>query len=501
MIKKLVEKNDARVQRVLEIIPGALTWGLLLSPIWLGLISPTAFALLIAFLVVLWVYRALIHTVGVVVGYKKYQKELKVNWLKKVEEKPGFRDLKQLIVIPTVDDPSDIIEHTLGAIARAQYPKENLYIAYTIEEKHSERVLKDVEKIKAKYGRRLGTLWTFVHPAGLPGEAVGAASNRKWGARNAVKKIKELGMDPEEFVTTTFDGDARVHPQFLARLAYAYLEEPRPHNHFFQTALFLFDNNIWEVPPLMRIQANGITLAVLSSWVTDAHRKETFSCFSVSLKTLIDSDYWDTSLGVDDTPFFWRAFFARGGDFKGKTFYIPIYSDAVQGKTWLKAHVAQYKQFLRWGWGVVVFPMALKGFLTQKIPLSTKLDRTWYLIQQYTVWKTIAFMISFGFIILTLVNPSVRQTSLGYLLPKIINVLLSVAFVLLIPIGVFRSKIARPMPKDWSTWKKLRIYLEAPAVVINLILYNFIPYIDAETRLMIGKRLEFWTTPKVIRDG
>jgi hypothetical protein len=45
MIAHFVEKHDKKVQRFLEIVPGILTWSLILSPIWVGLLFPKAIIL------------------------------------------------------------------------------------------------------------------------------------------------------------------------------------------------------------------------------------------------------------------------------------------------------------------------------------------------------------------------------------------------------------------------------------------------------------------------
>jgi hypothetical protein len=502
MIKRLVERHDKQVHRILEIIPGFLTWAVLLSPLWLGPFLPTAVAFFLSFLAIFWVYRAIVHTIGAFIGYRRFKKEMKVNWLTKAKKRKEFARLKHLIVIPTVKDPYEVLETTFASIANYNYPKDKIYVAFSTEERgEPERVLADIERLKKKYDKKLGTVWTFVHPAGIPGEAVGAAANRTWAAKNAVKKIEESGLNIDDFITTTFDSDMQIHPDYLARLSYAYMDDPEPNSKFFQTAVYLFDNNLWDVPSLMRIQANSVTLAVLSSWVFEANTKDTWSCFSVTLPTLVESDYWDTSLGVDDTPFFWRAFFAKGGEFEGHHFHVPVYADAVQGKTWLKAHTAQYKQLLRWGWGVITFPIAMKGMLTTKIPFRIKLEKIYHMIEQYTIWRTVTFLITFGFFLLAIANPNIRYTSLGYQLPQITGTILTCAFIFLLPVTILRTKITRPMPADWPFWKKVWAYLEGPLVIINLLTYALVPYIDAETRLMLGKRLEFWSTPKMRTKG
>ena len=49
MVSNFVEKNDALVQRILEIIPGLLTWALILSPAWVGIFFPEGIVFLVTF--------------------------------------------------------------------------------------------------------------------------------------------------------------------------------------------------------------------------------------------------------------------------------------------------------------------------------------------------------------------------------------------------------------------------------------------------------------------
>ncbi len=497
MLKRFVEKHDSAFQRIFEIVPGLITWSVVLSPLWLGKIAPLAVAFFLIFLVIFWVYRAFIHLIGVTVGYRRFQRERKIDWSKKIRGIWGSEHLKHLIVIPAVNEPYEVLEDSFASLAAQKYPKESVFIAFSAEEKNAPRVLADIEKIKAKFKSSLGTVWTTVHPPGLPGEAIGAAANRTWAAKMALKQIKKLGLHIEDFVVTTLDADMRLHPQFLARLGCAFLTDPNHFDKFYQTAVYLFDNNLWEVPTLMRIQANSITLAVLSSWVIEPNNKDTWSCYSVALPTLIEAGFWDPAIGVDDTTFYWNAFLKKEGNFEGSHFYIPVYADAVQEKGLLRTHISQYKQLLRWGWGVVIFPIAMKGFLTKKIPLGLKLSKLYNLIEKFSIWYTIAFLITFGSAMLTVVNPEIKLTTLGYLLPQISATVLTSALVILIPVMIFRNKIVRPIPKSWPWWKRLWTWVEGPLVIIKLLLYNFVPYLDAQTRMMVGKRLEFWSTPKV----
>jgi len=498
-------KKTSTLEKILRIIPGFLTWATLLSPIWLGFLWPKGVVFVLTFLALFWVYRAISHSVGVALGYRRYTKELKINWLKKCLKLPDFKDLKHLILIPTVDESYQVLDTTLGGIAQNNFPKDKVILALTCEEKYASQVKRNIEKLKKKYGKELAKeVLFYVHPAGIKGEAIGVAgANRRWGATHAVEYLRSKSYNLDNFLFTTFDADARIHKKYLARLSYSYLTASNRENKFYYPAVFLYDNNIWDVPPLMRIQANSVSLAVLSSAIIEPHRKDTWSAYSVTLNTLIKADYWDAAMGVDDTPFFWRAFFSKNGDFEGEGFFMPIYSDAVQGRDSLHSHVSQYKQLLRWGWGVVVFPLAMEGFLKEKsVPWSKKLMGVVYMIEQYTIWRTITFLITFGFGLFTLFNEAARQSALTYTVPDITGWVLTGAVFFLLPITIYREKLIIKKPASWPWWKKLWTYIEGPLVILNLLTYAFIPYLDAQTRFMFGKRMkDLYFTPKIRSDN
>jgi hypothetical protein len=108
------------------------------------------------------------------------------------------------------------------------------------------------------------------------------------------------------------------------------------------------------------------------------------------------------------------------------------------------------------------------------------------------------FLITFGFAILTFVNPAVKQSSFAYSLPDTMSWILTFTMIFLIPPTYYRAKIAPPMPKEWSFGKKILMNLEGVAVIINLLTFSFFPFLEAQTRMMLGKRMkDLYHTPKV----
>jgi hypothetical protein len=522
MLVKIVKKHENIVYRILEIIPGVVTWAFILSPIWLGLIYPNAIIYLLTFLSVYWAYLAIKSNVGVAIGYKKHKDEMGVNWwaeckkldFAKLPDKntlpDKLEDLKHFVLVPAVNEPYEVLFQAFNSILSQTYPLDKITLVYTVEQRCAEKTVRLIKEITEPHKNKFESIQVYVHPAGIPGEAIGAgAANRTWGAKKAVKSLGKQGAQIKNYIFTTFDADHVPDPQYLARMAHLYLSTTRRNNHFYTSAVPLFNNNLWNAPLLARIEANLVTLGTLSNWAltdfpfgSDGITNDTFAAYSSSLQTLIDADYWDVSAGVDDSVFYWRAFFARKGDFLGVCHYIPYSADAVEAETTLKAYKSLYKQLLRWGWGVMVVPMFLNGFLIHKeVPLKKKLLWIYKQFKIRTFFVGISFLITFGFAMLTFANPNVKQTSFAYAMPQTVSYVLTSALLFLIPTHIYKRKIGNPIPEDWPFWKKLATFLEGPAVILNLLTYSLIPFVDAQTRMMLGKKMkDLYHTPKVRKE-
>jgi hypothetical protein len=78
------------------------------------------------------------------------------------------------------------------------------------------------------------------------------------------------------------------------------------------------------------------------------------------------------------------------------------------------------------------------------------------------------------------------------------STILTATLVFILPATFYRLKLSAPMPKDYPWYKRLLAYLEGPLIIFNLLTFSFIPTIEAQTRLIFGKKLEdHYFTPKM----
>lgn len=511
-----LEKHDKLVQRVFEIIPGLLMWAVILSPVWLGVVYPQAMVYFLTFITMYWSYLAVMNTLGLIIGYPRYKKEMAEDWwvlcqkldfslLPDKETLPtALEDVKHIILIPAVNEPVEVLRDTFDSILNQTYPLESMTLVFTIEEKPAKQTKENIRIVIKGHESKFEDILFYVHPKGIPGEARGVGgANRTWGASKTVEYLQKEGKNLRNYIFSSLDADHILDRQYFARLTHLYLATDGRDNHFYQSAVPLFNNNHWRVPTMPRLEADFVTLGTLSSrsipWGLSSLTKDTFAAYSCSLTTLIDANYWDVQLGVDDTLFFWRGFYVRDGNFKIAGHYIPYSADAVEGKSYWHAHTSLYKQLLRWGWGALEVPLSLKVFIkNKKIPFSKKLLWIYDHLKTRIIIFNMVYLITFGFAIVTLVNPSIKQSSFAYSLPDTMSWILTFTLIFLIPPTYYRAKLTPPVPKEWPLWKKILINLEGMAVMINLLTFSFFPFIDAQTRMMFGKRMkDLYHTPKV----
>lgn len=504
---KQLSRKELYAQRFIEILPGFMIWVLLLSPFWAGRAIPFVMADFLILLSIYWFYRALLTTMGVVIGYSRYRKAINEDWLEKClslskydlpepETLPVSQLLpKHLLLYPQRVPQYEVLRTTLEGIRKQNYPLDLIYVAISFEERaikkmepgEAEKIQQQVRDEFPEFGDRL---MMFIHPDGLKGEVIGAAANRTWGARNAVEKLQKQGEMINDFLITSPDEDVIFHPQFLAAATYKYLTSEKRQQKFYQTAVYTFNNNYWQVPILIRALSIGLTLPVLSSSVTEKHKRETYSCYTLSLDVLRKVGYWDVSLGIDDTTFYWRPFFYFKGDWVCEVFFVPLSADAVYDPSYIKNHRDQYKQYLRWGWGVIAFPIGFKGLLrVPGIPIWLRITKLWHLVEVFVFWKVLAYLLTVALPIVLFLNPQFNELVIWYSTPRTVSDIMSLSIIFILPATLYKILLVPPRPEKWS---KIRFWLiiliEMPMNLLTLLTYSFLPFIEASTRMMIGQK-------------
>lgn len=492
-------KHQGKVERLLEIFPGALTWLALTSPIWLSFTLPFAVAYIILVADIYWLFNACKIAALIYIGYRKMDWAKKQNWQEKLDQDfpLEWKNYYHLLVIPTYKESLEVLKPAFDAIINSSYPKNKIFIGIGLEQRDDPAKIAEVQEYFKKNSRKIGGAFVTIHPFGLPGEVPGPASNRNFIINNATEKLVKMGINPEKVIVTTLDADFVIHPQFLGGMLHKYLctpEKDRMHISF--TGAFLYNNNYWQAPAPMRLIASGTAYWQLAEMV-GSDKYINFSSLSMNLDSLLKVGLWIPDKVNDDSGFFWKAYFFYNGKYKVLPHYMLISADTVLDTTLWKTFQNQYHQLKRWAYGVEHMPFIIKSYFAKTdMDFWDKTDKLIFITWSYMKWGTLAFFITFAGLVIPLVNANYAESVVSFNQPVISSWILTFAFIGLISTVYAHEKTVPLRPKNWNIFQKIWSFVQWALIPLILITIASIPAIDAQTRLMLGKYMEFRTTIK-----
>lgn len=495
MLKKFLLKYDKQIHRLLEILPGAFSWSLILLLLVGGFIIPFYVAHLVLLFYVFWFYKSVNMALFAVLSYFRIKASQTMDWLGEVKFFPEWKKIHHLVIIPTYKEPLYILKRTLESLAKQDFPKKQITVVLGTEERDLEAPEKS-EILKKEFGERFGYFFITCHRL-IQGEVAGKASNENFAARWVKKKLVDEGKMNIDFMTiTSCDADHVFHPKHFSYLAFKFLDSPNRYRRFWQPAVFFY-TNFWRLPPLNRV-SNTFCSIWNGAILTRTDRLINCQNYSASLKMIDEIGYWDPDIIPEDYHIFFKAFYKLKGGLEAEPIYLPIYADAAEGVGFWSTIVSQYRQFQRWAWGVSDDPYVIKNFfLTPGISFWNKTIRLLRLIEDHFLWPVNWFFITLGMTLPSLLHPTFSRTILGYNLPRLATFILSICLIFLVVILIVDAKQRPPRPAHIPRWRNFLIPLEFILMPIAGFIFNALPGLDAHTRLMLGKYLEYKVTEKV----
>jgi hypothetical protein len=542
------------LQRVLEIVPGLVSWTLILSPLILSFRFPQIVAWFVLTFDFYWLYKAVVLTGSVCIAFGRVRRTSAADWRTRalaladpaarvaeidrlvplIRERVGElrrsgqrlaalggrreldrldqerRDLALLLarggapipdprrlfhvaLVPTYTEPFDKLYETVRALAVADYPRDRLMVAIITRETDLDGQ-RNVARLRELFGHRFLHFFHILDPL-EPGIVIGKSSAMAYGGRWLYREIVRLGFDPADVVVTDLDSDYRVHPQYFGYLTYTFLTDPDRYHRLYQPVP-MFHNNLWDTPMPVRLVAVGATHVQMWRSLTP-EKLVSFSSYAVSLQTVHEVDYWATDAIPEDSRFYWKSFFRYSGEFRAVPLFIPMYGDAVRARSYPRTLVQQYTQIRRWAWGITDIPYYIRNaFAHREISRGTRIRRLIDLWMDHINWAIAPFVIIFGSNLPLLINPTFAQTTLGQNLPLYAAWLLTGAFCCLLILVFVEEQIAPRRPRSWGILRRLTTYLQWLLLPFVGLIFSNLPALDAQTRLMAGKYLEYRVTEK-----
>lgn len=511
--------------RIFEILPGALTWTILVLPIILSIVSPKLATYFIIAYLLLWFVRAVGLDIRSFQGWRlmknhrnmpwpKLNKDLEIleprtkgapKWHERnlarvaqyMPERMKPSEIYHAVFIAFVNEPREIVEATVQSVLASNYDMQKVMLVLAYEGRAGQASEDLANYLIKTYGQQFFHAMAVKHPFGIPGEVIGKGGNITFAGRQFQKYLEAKKIDPLRVMVTTLDADNRPDSQYFASLTYTYCSTEEPKYSSYQP-IPMYTNNIWDAPAPMRVIATGNSFwnVVLSM---RPHMLRNFSSHAQPMAALIDTDFWSVRTIVEDGHQYWRTYFRYDGKHDVYPIFVPIYQDAVLTDNYRRTLKEQFIQIRRWAWGASdIAYVAYTGFIKpNKIPKHKILAKFLRLLESHISWSTAPLIIALAALVPFFLNP---QSYIANQLPQVASKLQTVAMVGILVTLYLSFQALPPKPARYKRRRTFWMLIQWIYLPFTTILYNGIAAIYSQTRLMFGLYIgKFEPTVKVIK--
>jgi len=552
---KTINPSERRIQRILEMTPGFMTWGTFIILFAGSYFFPAVMSVAIIIFALYFILKVIFITYYSVEAHWKMKDYKKINWWDRcqniihpekyvseleshilneqncLKETPFFdfrkrsiikselkresvfleevkklvsakddiwdwRSIVHVVFLPTANESAEVIEPAIQSLAKANFPKSQMIVVLGTEEREDpETRLAKVEYLKKKFDGVFHDFIVTTHKV-AKGEMKCKASNAGYAVKKLMTYLDERKIDYKKVVFSNFDCDSVAHPEYFSALTYAYITNPKRLQRAYQP-IPMYHNTLWDTNAVVRMIVTGS-----SFWhLYQSTRKEmvTFSSHSEPFDTLVKVGFWPTNMISEDSIIYWKCLSYFNGDYQVHPIHLPISLDAVLADTYWGTIVNQYKQNRRWAYGIENYPVTMRAIWpNKKFPFKEKLRVSFEMLEGHFSWATTAFILAFaGWLPLALGNEVFRSSVLAHNLPFITKTLVQISLIGLfvsIPLSLLSLP---PKPKKYH-WSKYFLMLFQYVLFPLVALFSALPAVDSQTRLLFGKYFgEFWVTEKV----
>jgi hypothetical protein len=482
-------------RRLLEISPPILVWLIITAPVWAALTIPAVLGFGMLLFSVYWLWKSTWFAIGVILGYIRLERAQKHDWAADARAVPGYDRFHHLLLVPTYGESEEILADTLRHLVDQEVGGDKQSVVLAFEDRDP-AAHDRARALEARFAQHFAHFLCTFHPD-LPGEVKGKSSNLAWAAQRVQETLVATALvEPTTLLVTVCDADSRLHSKYLTALGYKVASDPAAELHVFQPAILFYANHWRLVAPLRAL--NSIYSLYELARMVPSHRLVTQSTYSMAWSVAAAVGFWDVDIIPEDSHMFFKVMFHFGQRVRVEPIFLPVYADAAEGATLSRTLVNTYQQIRRWAWGVSDVPYVVLGAArASDMPLRTRVARCVWYVEEHLMWPAHWFLLTLGGLVPRLVNPAYAHSTLGMWQGALISAIMGLCLPCLGVVILIDWRL-RPKHPDGEDAIDLMIGWASFALLpfVSFVLAA-LPALDAHTRLLAGRYLEYRVTEKV----
>lgn len=494
-------------ERALDGIPGCIAWFTLLFCVVSAIAFPKLLLIIATLVAIYSSGRFVLVAYANFIGNQRIKQTEMVDWYSQYLQDTGdtpsveWESVHHIVLIPNFEEPEELIIKSLENLATMPLAKTQMTIVLAMEAAE-EGCVNKAEVLQQKYTNQFANIYFTVHPRGLPGEMQCKSANQAWAVRWIKRKlVDEKDYDMDHLIVTTMDTDTIWHQAHFSALTYHFLVDQDRYHTYWQAPI-RYHSNIWRLNPLLQlvnIYSSAFELAYLSApwW-----RSMPISSYSLSMRLLDVSGYWDADVIADEWHMYIKSFFANYAHQKLVPIFLPFTSYATNGKNLWQASVNRYSQTLRHAWGskevgYIVTKILENPAITYRPSIMLLLRVAHDILLSGAGW----ILVTLGSLLPIVFHQDLRIEFFEKSFQNPIFIVLQIALMVMFVVGIvvwaqdirIRPLRDRPITPIYI----VLTLLSFPLLPLLTLVFVALPVLHAQTQLLIGASLKFRVSKKL----
>jgi len=258
------------------------------------------------------------------------------------------------VIIPQYCEDKEVLRMTLRSIKRSRIARKSICVVLAMEEREQAARAK-AEDLQEQFVGDFAEMLVTYHPADLPNDPAGKASNTAWAFKTLVLHLERSSREDlpsAPVLLTVADADSEFDAQYFECLTNLYSAAGEQRDlRLWQSPIFHLKNYHTQPAPVV-VGAVFTTMMELAT-MSDPHAvRMPYSTYSLSLALAKRVRGWDAEWIAEDWHMGLKCFLSTFGQTKVESIPLPTMNYTPEEDTWTGTVIARWTQAKRHALGL-----------------------------------------------------------------------------------------------------------------------------------------------------
>ena len=131
--------KEGQTKRLLEILPGLISWFIILFLFALLFINPLVLAVILIIYLIYWACKLFYMTLLLLIAHHRMSSSKNIEWFERcklLESDLNINDIMHIVLYPIYKEPKKLLEDSMNALKDTRYSKDKMILVLAGEEQH-----------------------------------------------------------------------------------------------------------------------------------------------------------------------------------------------------------------------------------------------------------------------------------------------------------------------------------------------------------------------------